>query len=141
MGVVRESKLYRAFRQGVYWHAPEKTDLFFVTLEKTENEYSPSTMYQDYPMSPTQFHWETQSTTSLRSPTGKRYINHDRDGSRVLLFVRQRRSSDGHRTSPYVFLGPVHYVEHRGDRPIQVTWKLERPMPELFWSKTKTAAG
>ena len=141
MGVVRENRLYRAFRQGVYWNEPTRTDMFFVTLEKTENEYSPSTMYDDYPISPTLFHWETQSTTSLRSPTGQRYINHDRDDSRVLLFVRLRKSVDGHRTAPYIFLGPVHYVEHRGDRPIQITWRLERPMPAVFWGRTKTAAG
>jgi hypothetical protein len=141
MGIVRNNKLHVPFRQGVYWHEPARTDIFFVTIDKTENEYSPSTMYNDYPISPTHFHWETQSTTSLRSPTGQRYVNHDRHGSRVLLFVRQCKNADGRRTAPYVFLGPAHYVGHRGDRPIQITWKLERSMPEVFWSKTKTAAG
>lgn len=66
-------------------------DAFFVTLNKSEADYSPSIMYRDYPISPTQFHWESQSTTSVASPTGQRYLN---DGSSVLLFVRRERSND-----------------------------------------------
>lgn len=61
-------------------------DAFFVTLSKSEAEYSPSTMYRDYPISPTLFHWESQSTTSVASPTGRRYLT---GGSTVLLFVRR----------------------------------------------------
>ena len=42
-------------------------DAFFVTLKKSESDYSPTTMYRDYPISPTLFHWESQSTTSVAS--------------------------------------------------------------------------
>jgi len=42
--------------------------LFFVTLDKSEREYSPTTLYKDYAISPTQFHWESQSTTTQLSP-------------------------------------------------------------------------
>jgi Domain of unknown function (DUF3427) len=70
-------------------------------------------MYRDYPISPTLFHWESQSTTSEDSPTRQRYLT---GTSQVLLFVReQQRDELG--TAPYLFLGRGHYVTHQGSRP------------------------
>ena len=83
-------------------------------------------MYRDYPISPTLFHWESQSTTSVASPTGQRYLN---GSSTVLLFVRDAAgptSSAQRRTSSS---GRRDYVEHTGDRPIAITWRLDVPMP------------
>src|SRR5206468_7969364 len=57
-------------RQGVDFDPVTKSDLFFVTLEKAEGHYSPSTMYRDHAIAPDLFHWESQSTTSVQSPTG-----------------------------------------------------------------------
>jgi len=31
--------------------------------------------------------------------------------------------------APYLFLGEADYVEHRGERPIAITWRLRVPMP------------
>jgi superfamily II DNA or RNA helicase/HKD family nuclease len=112
-------------------------DAFFVTLNKSEADYSPSTMYRDYPISPTLFHWESQSTTSVASPTGQRYLN---GGSTVLLFVRPEKSND-FGTAPYVNLGPATYVSHTGDRPIAITWKLRHPMPGDLFASTAMAVG
>ena len=100
-------------------------DAFFVTLQKSEADYSPTTLYRDYPISPTLFHWESQSTTSVASPTGQRYLN---GSSTKLLFVRQHKTND-FGTSPYLFLGPANYMLHTGDRPIAITWRLEFYMP------------
>ncbi len=84
---------------GVIRDERTNSDLFFVTLEKSEREYSPSTLYKDYAISPVLFHWESQSTTTQQSNTGQRYIHHrDRHGN-ILLFVRSRRKQDG-RTMP-----------------------------------------
>jgi len=102
-----------------------KTDAFFVTLKKSEADFSPTTMYRDYPISPSLFHWESQSTTSVASATGKRYLA---GKASVLLFTRQHRV-DELGTTPYLFLGPATYVSHTGDRPIAITWKLEQAMP------------
>lgn len=115
------------------------SDLFFVTLEKSEREYSPSTLYKDYAISPTLFHWESQSTTTQQSPTGQRYIQQQRRGGNVLLFVRQRRKQAG-RTAPYTFLGPVDYVSHRGERPISFVWRLWKAMPADFFRSSKVAS-
>lgn len=112
-------------------------DAFFVTLNKSEAEYSPSTMYRDYPISPTLFHWESQSTTSVASETGQRYLN---GGSTVLLFVRRERKNE-FGTAPYTYLGAATHVAHTGDRPIAITWKLGSPMPPDLYSETALAIG
>jgi len=31
--------------------------------------------------------------------------------------------------APFTFLGPVTYVDHRGERPVALTWKLPEQMP------------
>jgi superfamily II DNA or RNA helicase/HKD family nuclease len=116
------------------------SDLFFVTLEKSEREYSPSTLYKDYAISPTLFHWESQSTTTQQSKTGQRYIHHRNRGGNILLFVRSRKKYEG-RTMPYTFLGPSDYISHKGDRPISFVWKLRRPMPADFFRQAKVASG
>ena len=36
-------------------------------------------------------------------------------------------------------LGPVDYVSHTGERPIQFVWKLRRPMPADFFRQAKVA--
>lgn len=118
-----------SFREGVWYSHELNVDAFFITLKKAESDYSPTTMYRDYPISPTLFHWESQSTTSVTSATGQRYLS---GSSTVLLFVRHEQK-DEFGTSPYMFLGQARYVSHTGDRPIAITWRLERPMPtDLF---------
>ena len=111
-----------------------------VTLEKSERDYSPSTLYKDYAISPELFHWESQVSTSQRSTSGQRYIHHRGRGGHILLFVRERREQDG-RTMPYTFLGPADYVSHKADRPIAFVWRLRRPMPAALFRDAKVAAG
>lgn len=127
-------------REGTLWNEETKSDLFFVTLEKTEKDYSPTTLYKDYAISPELFHWESQSITSQASPTGQRYINHRERGTNILLFVRQN-GKVGNRTVPYMFLGLADYVSHEKERPIAFVWRLRRPMPADFFKEVKVAAG
>lgn len=125
---------------GVVRDRATDSDLFFVTLEKSERDYSPSTLYKDYAISPVLFHWESQSGTRRSSPTGQRYIHHRERGGHIFLFVRQRRHHDGW-TMPYTFLGAADHVSHQGDRPISFVWRLRRPMPAAFFREAKVAAG
>lgn len=127
------------FQSGVLRAERWNADAFLITLIKSEAEYSPTTMYRDYPISPELFHWESQSTTSVASATGQRYLNHARRGNSILLFVRQRKR-DELGTVPYLFLGPARYVQHSGDRPIGITWKLTTPMPADFFAAATVAA-
>src|SRR5262249_12682 len=68
-------------REGVKYLDNLPADLFFITLDKTERDYSPTTMYEDYAISEDLFHWQSQSTTSADSRTGERYIHHRERGS------------------------------------------------------------
>lgn len=61
-------------REGVKYLPDKKIDIAFVTLNKSDKDYSPTTMYNDYSINETMFHWQSQSTTSESSATGQRYI-------------------------------------------------------------------
>ena len=124
---------------GVYWHAATQTDLLFVTLQKTERDYSPTTRYLDYAISDTLFHWESQGTTSVASNTGQRYLNHRTLGTNVGLFVRQAKTDSTGRTMPYFCAGLADYVEHRSERPIQITWRLRQPLPGDTFAEYRAA--
>ncbi len=134
-GVLRES------REGLAWAESAQTDLLFITLNKSDEDYSPTTRYQDYPISPTLFHWETQSRISTQSPTGQRYINHVARGSRVVLFVREDKADERGISNPYLCLGPARLVSHESERPIRIVWELDRPMPAEIFQHAKVAAG
>lgn len=112
-------------REGVYHHTPTDCDLFFITIRKNEKDYSPSTLYRDYAISPTLFHWESQSTTKADSKAGLRYQRHTGGRTCAFLFVRETSKDSRGETAPYLFLGPAQYVSHVGERPMAITWKLE----------------
>ncbi|MBS3949378.1 MAG: DUF3427 domain-containing protein [Peptococcaceae bacterium] len=125
-------------REGVKWLPDKKTDILLINLNKTENHFSPTTMYEDYAINESLFHWQSQSTTSAESPTGQRYINHRREDSQVLLFVREFKEINNV-TQPYVFLGKANYVSHSGSRPLSIVWRLEEPMPATLVGKAVQA--
>lgn len=115
-------------REGVKYVEHLEADILLITLQKSEADFSPSTMYRDYAISPTRFHWESQSRTSANSPTGQRYIYHQSRGNGVVLFVRESKKGDLG-TEPYTCLGTARYVSHSGSRPMAIEWELDRPMP------------
>jgi hypothetical protein len=112
------------WREGVKWLPEARTDAFLVTLDKAGGTFSPTTAYRDYALSRTLFHWESQSTTSADSPTGRRYRNHVAEGSSIYLFVRINNEERS-----FWFLGPATYVSHEESRPMAVTWRLTTPLP------------
>ncbi len=124
-------------REGVKWLPEKKLDVFFVTLNKADKDYSPTTMYNDYSINSELFHWQSQSTTAENSATGQRYIHHREQGSRVLLFVREFKSDRILNTAAaYTYLGTASYVKHEGSRPMNITWKLDAPIPAKYLKKT-----
>jgi uncharacterized protein DUF3427 len=122
-------------REGVRCISDARTDVFFVTLQKVERRFSPTTMYRDYAISPTLFHWESQSTTTERSRSGQRYIHHVEQGSSICIFARESSES-----TPFLFLGRANYVRHEHERPMQITWRMEHPMPSDFSLVARAAA-
>lgn len=124
---------------GILWVPQAQSDVFFVDLHKAERDYSPTTMYRDYAINRELFHWESQSRQTPRQPTVQRYIEHHECGTRVLLFVRERKTFELG-TQPFMFLGPVTYVDHRGERPVAFTWRLPAPMPEELFEVARSVA-
>ena len=122
-------------REGVKWLPDKQLDVFFVTLNKADKDYSPTTMYKDYSINETLFHWQSQSTTTPNSSKGQRYIHHREMGTKILLFVREFKN-DLAGAAPYTFLGTASYVKHEGSRPMSITWKLDVPIPAKYLKKT-----
>lgn len=137
-GVVSKKGAYPRLQGGVFFVRRENVDLLLVTLKKTEAGFSPSTMYRDYAMSPSRFHWESQNAAHPGSPTGRRYLA---KSSTVLLFVRETQEQPNGVAEPYLFLGPVTLETASGERPMQIVWRLERPMPGPLFQRATVAAG
>jgi hypothetical protein len=50
----------------------------------------------------------------------------------MLFFTRSQKKVDAV-TVPFTFLGPAKLVSHQSERPIQMVWRLNHPMPvEMF---------
>ena len=118
-----------SLREGVFYSGELSTDVLLVTLKKNERNYSPTTMYRDAIISPSILHWESQSTTSVDSPTGRRYVNHKEKGSEVVIFVRETKNGEFGGAAPYLCLGTADFVSAQGSRPIEIDWKLRTPIP------------
>ena len=117
---------------GVLHVANIKAYIFMFTFQKTEREYSPSTMYADYPISRDLLHWESQSTTSQESPTGQNLIKCAERGYTILIFARDQKKRNRF-VVPFTYLGNADLVSFEGERPIKMIWRLRNSMPvEMF---------
>lgn len=129
-------------REGVLNIKDKNTELLFVTLEKTEEKYSPTTMYNDYAISDTLFHWQSQNATKPDSLKGKSYINQKILDKNIILFVREKNHDENKNTMTYICLGKVFYKSHYGSQPMSITWKLENKIPPFLWKDiAKMAVG
>lgn len=120
-----------SFREGVKYFEEKKLDAFFITLNKSDKDFSPSTLYEDYAINESLFHWQSQSKTAEKSATGQRYINHRKTGNSIALFAREYKTSQGY-TSPFIFLGTCEYVKHSGEKPMSIVWRLKEEIPPSF---------
>lgn len=125
---IRKGKLYQP-REGVFFHKETKCNLLFVTLNKSKKDYSPSTMYRDYAISDTLFHWQTQSNTKPTTKKGIRHLEHKKRGITPLLFIRNQKRDERRETEPYFFVGPVELNRWEGSQPMDIVWKVEEPLP------------
>ncbi|MBM9530292.1 DUF3427 domain-containing protein [Desulfoprunum benzoelyticum] len=117
---------------GVF-HFPEvKAYALLVTFQKTEKEFSPSTMYADYPISRELMHWESQANTAQHHTDGQNLIHHQQRGYTILIFARERKKRNGV-TVPFTYLGPGDMVSYERERPIRMVWRLRHKMAvEMF---------
>ena len=116
---------YTPMLSGVWYLKEKKLDSFFVTLNKSDKEFSEDTLYEDYAISDELFHWQSQNKQSQDSKEIKRYIEND---DKVSLFVREYKNKTG-KLGAYMYLGECKHVSHEGNKPVSFIWKLDNPIP------------
>lgn len=131
-----------SIREGVAISKDKNTELLFITLNKSEKDFSPTTLYEDFAISDKIFHWQSQNNVKPESAKGISYINHKKDGKRILLFVREKGEDEFNNTMGSVFLGEANIIEHYGSKPMSIKWELREPMPAYLWKDSaKMAVG
>jgi superfamily II DNA or RNA helicase/HKD family nuclease len=127
---VGEGMKVMPWQSGVLYVEDLPADLLAFTLDKTGGAFSPTTRYRDYAISRDLVHWESQSVTRADSETGRRYREHAKRGSHVLLFARLNTEERA-----FHFLGPATYVRHESEQPMAITWRLHHRLPgDLYQS-------
>lgn len=117
--------------EGVTRIKEKKTTCLFITLNKSNNYYSPSTSYHDYSINDSLFHWQSQNSTSEETTVGQRYIHNKEQQENILLFVREAKE-DKYGSIPFMFLGTADYVSHTGNKPMSIIWRLHNKIPAKF---------
>ncbi|MDD3196032.1 MAG: DUF3427 domain-containing protein [Paludibacter sp.] len=120
-------------REGVAVNNSLKTEVLFINLIKSEEDFSPTTMYDDYAVNETTFHWQSQNAAGPDTPKGLSYINHSRDNKRILLFVREKAKDEYKNTMGYVFVGEGMLASYYGSKPMSINWVLNEPLPHYLW--------
>lgn len=123
---------------GVFHAENLKCYVHLVTFHKSEQDFSPTTQYRDYPISRTQLHWESQSTTTQASATGQNLLRFRERGYTILFFARlEKRVED--ETAPFIFLGPAKcLLSAEGNRPISMVWELTHLIPASLFEESRT---
>ena len=136
---IRRHKFKKAkpSREGASYEKSINTEALFVTLKKSDKDYSPTTMYEDYALNKNLFHWQTQNSASPNTPKGQAYINSDKN---VLLFVREQAKDEYGFTMGYVFLGEAVFQKHSGEKPMNIEWKLKEAMPSYILKESQKLA-
>lgn len=127
-------------REGLFIIKAQNIELMFVTLDKNEKQFSPTTMYHDYAINEHLFHWQSQNSARPDKGRGLDYIQHQKIGKRLFLFVREQTKDEFGRTMGFVNYGEVEYVSHAGSQPMSITWKLKEPMPHFMWQQAAKLA-
>ncbi|MCR5312412.1 MAG: DUF3427 domain-containing protein [Bacteroidaceae bacterium] len=118
---------------GVFNIEELNTELFFVTLNKSDKDFSASTMYDDYVIGEDQFHWKSQNTDS-HTGKGVRFVNQAKNGKKFVLFVRESKK-DVWGTCPFYCFGLVDYISSRDDKPMGIDWHTHhRILPNFLES-------
>ena len=125
---------------GVAENKEINTEILFVDLIKSEEDYSPTTMYDDYAINEVLFHWQSQNASRPDIGKGLSYIQHKENGKKILLFVREKSSDEFGNTMGYVFIGEGNIKDYYGSKPMSINWELSEPMPHYLWKDSAKMA-
>jgi superfamily II DNA or RNA helicase len=123
-------------REGVAENVDLNTELLFINLIKSEENFSPTTMYDDYAISETLFHWQSQNSARPDYGKGLTYVNHQENDKKILLFVREKANDEKGNTMGYVFIGEGNFKENEGSKPMNIKWELNEPLPNYLWNES-----
>ena len=123
-------------REGVAENVDLNTELLFINLIKSEENFSPTTMYDDYAISETMFHWQSQNSSRPDIGRGLSYIKHQENDKKILLFIREKANDEKGNTMGYVFIGEGNFKENEGEKPMNIKWELSEPMPNYLWKES-----
>ncbi len=118
---------------GVFNIEELNTELLFVTLNKSDKDFSAETMYNDYVVSEYEFHWESQNTDSHKGK-GARFVKQKENGKKFLLFVRENKKDGFGNTCPFICFGLIDYISSKGDKPMKINWQMHHPILPGFLS-------
>ena len=127
-------------REGVAENTEFKTELLFINLIKSEENFSPTTMYDDYAINEVLFHWQSQNTARPEIGKGLAYVQHQEKGKKILLFVREKSTDEFVNRMGYVFIGEGNIKDYYGAKPMNITWELNEPMPHYLWKESAKLA-
>lgn len=123
-------------REGAAENKKLNTEILFINLIKSEENFSPTTMYDDYAINETLFHWQSHNAYGPETNKGLSYINHHENNKKILLFVREKANDEKGNTMGYVFIGEGVFKDTEGSKPMSVKWQLSEPMPNYLWKES-----
>jgi hypothetical protein len=127
-------------REGVAENVDLNTELLFINLIKSEEKFSPTTMYDDYAISETMFHWQSQNSSRPDKGKGLSYVKHQENAKKILLFIREKATDTNKNTMGYVFIGEGNFKENEGEKPMNIKWELNEPIPNFLWKESAKMA-
>lgn len=113
---------------GVFNLDEYNSTILFVTLNKSDEEFSPSTQYNDYIINDKLFHWQSQNRDSHENRGGMKYTEQRSSKRRIILFVREDKKDAFGNTNAFHCFGLVEYKESNGDLPMNITWEVKMPI-------------
>lgn len=123
-------------REGIAENIELNTELLFINLIKSEENFSPTTMYDDYAISETLFHWQSQNSSRPDIGKGLSYVRHQENDKKILLFIREKAKDEKGNTMGYVFIGEAYFKENEGEKPMNIKWELNEPIPNYLWKES-----
>lgn len=125
---------------GVAENKEINTEVLFIDLIKSEENFSPTTMYDDYAINEILFHWQSQNASRPDIGKGLSYIQHKENNKKILLFVREKSNDEFGNTMGYVFIGEGNLQDYYGSKPMSINWELNEPMPHYLWKESAKMA-
>ena len=123
-------------REGAAENKKLRTEILFINLIKSEENFSPTTMYDDYAISESLFHWQSHNAYGPETTKGLSYIHHKKENKTILLFVREKSNDENGNTMGYVFIGEAKFIESEGSKPMSIKWELHEPIPNYLWKES-----